>query len=341
MEFLLNEGADPFIEDYPRRLTPLRLALWIGKLAPSNEDYPLLPYLRVLLKNSKDLVYGSPQDVVNGVLSEFYGSDEEFRFLQQHCCPWFYKMPQATRVEVAARISFDASGACHIPTLIRAILGTDPLEANELQTKCYLSMTSRETTLAHCVAKQLGRDLTALSMCHRRQHLVLPYEYQTFVRYLSDDHQTTRQTFRDSWSNLFFDILRAGIDIHLVVNHKTLFLAFIEGILAWQVSFSKSIQCPRVDTGVLNSVVRAWLKDLKAAGVKLDQFGTNEWCTWSRGDVQRDFVGDVLRVTGMSYGTSPDDWYIWLSEASDTFAAEFWTLIAQPIVTTPGEWPEE
>jgi hypothetical protein len=38
-------------------LTPLRLALWIGKLAPSNEDYPLLPYLRVLLKNSKDLVY--------------------------------------------------------------------------------------------------------------------------------------------------------------------------------------------------------------------------------------------------------------------------------------------
>ncbi|KAJ5461603.1 uncharacterized protein N7458_003155 [Penicillium daleae] len=82
VEFLLNEGADPFIEDYPRRLTPLRLALWIRKLAPSNEDYPLLPYLRVLLKNSKDLVYGSPQDVVNGVLSEFYGSDEEFRFLQ-------------------------------------------------------------------------------------------------------------------------------------------------------------------------------------------------------------------------------------------------------------------
>ncbi|KAJ5461604.1 uncharacterized protein N7458_003156 [Penicillium daleae] len=169
-------------------------------------------------------------------------------------------MPQATCVEVAARISFDASNACHIPTLIRAILGTDPLKANELQTKCYLPMTSRETTLVHCIAKQLGRDLTALSRCHRRQHLVLPYKYQTF-------------------SNLFFDILRAGIDIHLVVDHKTLFLAFIEGILAWQVSFSKSIQCPCVDTGVLNSVIRAWLNDLKAARVKLDIFGTNEWCT--------------------------------------------------------------
>lgn len=340
VKFLLDQGADPSIEESPRRLTPLRFALWMGKLAPSSELYPLLPYIRILLKHSKDLVYGSAQDVVDGVLSEFYGSDEEFRYLQQHCCPWFYQMPQSTRVEVATRISSDASGACHIPTLIRTILGTDPLKANDLQTRCYLPMFSGETTLAHCVAKQSGRDKARLRIRRQRQG-VLPYEYQTFVRDFPDHYQTMRQSFRESWSNLFLEILQAGIDIHLVVDRKTPFLAFLEGHLAWQVSFSKSTQCPCIDIEALNSGIRAWLKDLKATGLSLEKFGAKEWCIWRRGDVQREFIGNVLRVTGMSYGPSPDDWYLWLSEVSDSFAGDFWALIAQPVVSMPGEWPEE
>jgi hypothetical protein len=49
----------------------------------------------------------------------------------------------------------------------------------------------------------------------------------------------------------------------------------------------------------------------------------------------------MQRVIGFAYGHSPEDWNIWLAEASDAFVGQFWDIIERPVEVMPGAWPEE
>ncbi|KAJ5661898.1 uncharacterized protein N7477_009514 [Penicillium maclennaniae] len=92
VEFLLDQGVDPTIEGgFCTLKTPLRLLLEIGKRAASNKLYPLLPVLRPLLRHSQDLVYDNAQETVEGILSEFHGTSEEFMFCNNTAVPRFIK----------------------------------------------------------------------------------------------------------------------------------------------------------------------------------------------------------------------------------------------------------
>lgn len=130
---------------------------------------------------------------------------------------------------------------------MKTVLGQDTSEARNLQTKCTLPLTSKETTLMHCIAWKLGSQ--------------------------------------------------------------------------WQ--------------------SRAWLKDMKAAGVDLEKLGATEWCIWKDQSFQREFNGGLHRVIGITYGSRPEDWYIWQSEPSDSFVGDFWALVARPAEIMPGGWPVE
>ncbi|OGM46859.1 hypothetical protein ABOM_005031 [Aspergillus bombycis] len=156
VDFLLEQGVDPSIEGgLSTSKTPLRLVLEIGRQAASNKLYPLLPYLRCLLHHSQHLVYDNAEEAVNGILSEFHGTSEEFRFLQQHCCPTFYQMPRWARIKVAAQIvcdanhSYYAEEANNTPDLIKTVLSKDILEVKTFQAKFTLPFTPKETTLMH------------------------------------------------------------------------------------------------------------------------------------------------------------------------------------------------
>lgn len=347
VEFLLEQGVDPSIKGGLGMLkTPLQLLLEYGRMVASNKAYPLLPFLRPLLRHSQDLIYDNAQETVEGILSEFHGTPEEFIFLQQHCCPMFYQMPRWARITVAAQIILDApiadctEEASNAPDLIRTILGQDMSEARDLQATCTLPFASKETTLMHCVATKLGTYRAYLQMSSRK-NLNIGKRHQRFSRPAIDHCHAKLQATCEAWNSLFTDFLRVGVDIHQVVDARTLLSAFLEGYLASQVFRWEFERIPWLEKEEVQVGIRALLKDMKAAGLGLETFGASEWCIWNKKGIRRDFNGGLQRVTGITYGPRPEDWYIWLSEPSDTFVGDFWAFVARPAEIMPGAWPGE
>lgn len=335
---------DPSIEAGYMMETPLCRVLAIGKQAASNRLYPLLPYLRPLLRYSQDLIYGSAQETVEGILSKFHGTPEEFIFLQQHCCPSFYQMPRWTRITIAAQIVLDTPNASYAeeannaPNLIKTILGQDTLKTKDFQARCVLPLTAKETTLLHCIANRLGASQAFLRMSCRR-NLAIGNKYQQFSRPADVHCQKKWQAICKSWSTLFFEFLRVEVNFHQIVDGKTLFIAFLDGYLASQLSLPESKQVPWFDREDFHLGFRAWLRNLKAAGLDLEILGATEWYVWQNERIQREFNGGLHRVIGIAYGPSPEDWCIWLLEPSDSFVGDFWALIGRPLDIMPGSWP--
>lgn len=241
---------DPTIEGgFCTLKTPLRLLLDIGKEAACNKLYPLLPVLRPLLHHSQDLVYDNAQGIVEGILSEFHGTPEEFMFLQQHCCPTFYQMPRWARITVAAQIIFDAPNAHYaeeannIPDLVKTILGKDISEARDFHTICNLPLTAKQTTIMHCIAERLGASRAFLQIS-RRTNLSACKGWQKFSRSADIHSHAKWQAICESWNRLFCYFLRARVDIHQIVGGKPLFIAFLEGYFASQVSLPEMKPVP-------------------------------------------------------------------------------------------------
>jgi hypothetical protein len=78
----------------------------------------------------------------------------------------------------------------------------------------------------------------------------------------------------------------------------------------------------------------------------LKNFGQIEERLFNSGYVDKDFhlgwknSGDP-RLINFSYGSSPDDWHLWISESSDSFVGDFSRLIKWQEEVMPGAWPED
>jgi hypothetical protein len=208
-----------------------------------------------------------------------------------------------------------------MPELIRTIIRIDDLEADDVNETHSLRFT--RLTLIHAVANAMG-------VCQR--HLQI-----------SDRTQEIQSTC-DSWCSLCHEFLCLGIDIYGIVDGKSLFLAFLEGY------FSKSTLSQFQNGNVAcKAAIQVWLGNLEAAGIDLARYGEVEHCNWRDGGFGREFSGwniaeqafDTQRVIGIAYGPSSEDWRIWLSEASDLLAGQFWEMIERPVDVTPGAWPED
>ncbi|KAJ5548031.1 hypothetical protein N7513_005265 [Penicillium frequentans] len=130
LKFLLEQGADSSISGtHPNLETPLNTLVFCGTLG-LGKGQPLFPSLRLLLRYTRQIYYeDTPEEIINGSLSRFRGSSEEFKFLQQHCCPSYYEMSQETRVAVACKAVFGVWDAYHMPELIQTMLGPTSLTA--------------------------------------------------------------------------------------------------------------------------------------------------------------------------------------------------------------------
>jgi hypothetical protein len=304
--FLLDQGTDPnSLFDPP---------LWsVVSYAKTEKVESLIPSMRVLFRHI-DISYESDEEAAISVLGRFHGTPEEFLFLQQHVCPSFYRLPKRIRIRVALRIGAFYIQNWSVPELFRVILGTDVLEPNDFKFDQELG-----STLIHCAARGMGAS------------------ERDFREGTSPDRSNC-----DAWGNLCHKFFCVRIDIHDVVDGKTPFLSFLDGYLSsWRGPIELGPAC--------QSAVQAWLKQLEVVGVDLNGYGKAEEYMWKGVITQREFdvwnipeqENELQRMIGFAYGSSPENWYIWLSEESDSFVGEFWDMIERPVEVMPGAWPNE
>lgn len=159
-KFLLDQGADHTIGgNLSRPITPLQMLILCGSRSYARS---LLPSMRLLMSRSDEIVYDTPEETIDGLLSDFHGNAEEFKFLQRECCPNYYQMPRYTRVAVAARIASRYGDAEHTPQLISTALGKDPLSAQDIEYECQSGYSRDRITLVHSISAKIGRALAKL-----------------------------------------------------------------------------------------------------------------------------------------------------------------------------------
>lgn len=271
----------------------------------------LVPSMRVMFRHI-DLSYQSEKWAVC-VLSEFRGTPEEFSFLQQHICPSFYQLSKQIRLRVALSITSGLPALWgiseRIPEAVRTVLKTDILEPDDFKFSQELS-----STLIHSTAERIGACQWPV------QRLGGAHRYQSII---------------DAWIGLCHDFLSVGIDIHYIINGRTPLLSCIEGWLSdWSPPAANQL------------AIQLWLEQLEAVGVDLSEYGKAEEFIWKNQTIRREFemwseISITLRVIGFTYGATPKDWHLWLSDPTDEYVGEFWNMIERPVEVMPGAWPQE
>lgn len=302
ISFLLDQGADLSCSDH----LPLG-SRFLYRQITTIELESLVPSMRVMFRHI-DLGYQSAEEWAVSVLSKFEGTSEEFSFLQRHVCPSFYQLSKQIRLRVALGIA-----GCwtyryinnSTPEVVRIVLKMDILEPGDFKFS-----QEMHSTLIHSAARHIGSCQQAI------QKLSDVHEYKSGI---------------DGWIGLCHDFLSVGIDIHYIINGRTPLMSCVEGWFSYWSPFAA------------NSV-QLWLEQLEAVGVDLSEYGKAEEFIWKNQTIQRQFqvwsgipdVSETLRVIGFTYGPSPKDWHIWLSDPSDSYIGEFWNMIAQPVEVMPG-----
>ncbi|KAJ5640000.1 uncharacterized protein N7484_007862 [Penicillium longicatenatum] len=335
-EFLLSQGADPFSWGNNVSNT-LGYLVWSGSCGIEGQGHgrSLLPSLRIVLRHMQELVYDTEEETLDGVLNEFHGTAEEFLFLQREICPSFFLMSKQTRIAVAIGAASGHWDASHMPQTIRTILGPGTLEVDDLQFGECLVHDGYYRTLVHCVARKIGQNL-ALS-----QHMEYTLKFHGANSHARQQAYDLQKSHYQAWNKLFLEFLYIGVDVHHLLDRRTPFLSFLEGYITWLDEKKYLVMS-------WNSGFRVWLKELQAAGVNLQQFGQTEERIWKKelGELEREYFaskptwgGPWSRpLIGFSYGSSPNNWVLWLSEGCDSFALDFWTLIERQIEIMPGGW---
>lgn len=321
--------------NFSQPTTPLSYLVWSGSVG-GEQGHPLLPSLRILLRRSEEL-YETPEETIGGILSEFHGTAEEFLFCQQRCCPNFYRMPQWTRVAVAARAASGVWDAYHMPEMIRTVLGESVLGAEMLQKEWASENYPATVTLVHSVAQKLGRSQAGMQRCHSTARKPFQGSKEFEASWTECDEFKRQIKLCESWNCLFREFLRAGIDLHQIVDGKTALIAFLQGYFYHD-------KRPKNESSACVMALRSWLTGLKAAGVNLNRFGRKEVKLWKSGNVQREIScinGEWIRLINIVYGAYPSDWNLWFSECSDSYAGDFWDLIEWEVEAMPGGWPVE
>ncbi|KAJ5546625.1 hypothetical protein N7494_004210 [Penicillium frequentans] len=317
IEFLLSQGVDPNSSNY----IPINCRVSIKRPKPAARETPsLIPSLRVLFQHI-DIQYETAQDAVEYALRAFHGTPEEFAFLQQHTCPSFYQLPKSERIKLALQVTSNWDSHNFQPELIQSIARLGTLGADG---------TNEDSSLECAQLKLLHHTVRAMGISQRTLQI--------------SGHDQDIQSACDSWSNLFHELLCLGMGIHSIHDEKTLFLAFIHGY------FNMSTISPfQSGNAACNLAIQVWLHELKSAGIDLIRYGETEKRLWAEGTLWREIDGwniaeqasDMQRVIGFSYGSSPEDWNMWLAEASDDFVGQFWEIIERPVEVMPGAWPDK
>jgi len=149
------------------------------------------------------------------------------------------------------------------------------------------------------------------------------------------------------WRAIIREAISGGSDIHAIrqrpfASPRSVFLELFGGQIIWRWRPTAAKQ-----TNALTDITQLYLADLNDSGVDLEQFGRREKQMWHEDMVSKEFkiwCGDYLSevtIVGFTYGKTPADFKLWISEVSDQFAGEFWHMIENPCERMPGAWIEE
>lgn len=124
------------------------------------------------------------------------------------------------------------------------------------------------------------------------------------------------------------------------------------GLVRFWFWFSYTLKLLRiqVNPSLLQVVLRLWLGELRNIGIDLEKYAAKEMHSVDFG--QRDFnwggrddsLHGRVRLIKMECGPCPEDWHFWLSEPTDEFAGDFWTMTEDQEEfrpTVPGSWVDE
>ncbi|KAJ5798310.1 uncharacterized protein N7503_007606 [Penicillium pulvis] len=334
-EFLLKQGADPNVLDYFRK-KPISS---IGRIRinPPRKSQPILPLLRLLCQFENES-QEDPEDVFLRSFHRFRGTAEEFNFLQQACCPLFFTLSDEERI----RFAIMELGAClsrnlwNGPSIIRAILNGISFTTSKFEV---VSATLSNFEVPPGIGPFIG-GAHMITLPHGVAYCMGCTKIDSNWPHDAIKDRAMKQKVYEEWYMMFREMLDNGLHIHKAMNGLTLLQAFIDGCL----QVSKPLQGSL--TKKCNEALRALLRDLQGAGVNLKDFGEREELILQDQGGYIDFrtFGRswcfVIRLIGFSYGPTPEDWCLWVSEPSDEFVGDFWAMVDRRM-EMPGGWSED
>jgi hypothetical protein len=310
-KLLLDHGADPSVSEDNSARKLFRFGY---------TNYSIGPVMRLIVPLILDEIYCGTQDEVIKVLSGLHCTAEEFLWLQREVCPTYFDMPLATRVQIAISTMRHGHPRACMPELIRTMIGI-PLPAE---------------------GKLTGRGIPSGDLLEN----IAWWIGITMVPPRLDDEQ--RNLIQTYWHDLFCDVMDSGVDLsHVSSYRRTPFTELLHGLLE-EVAVYKQ----KFSVSALTISLHKWLAHLQTRGVDLVEFGRKEHRCWKSGRSRRidkvvltpchsDPVRLRVRVYGFTFGSSPSDWSLWLSEPTDCLLADFWRSVETTVEVMPGSWPEE
>ncbi|KAI9692629.1 MAG: hypothetical protein M1820_009506 [Bogoriella megaspora] len=109
-------------------------------------------------------------------------------------------------------------------------------------------------------------------------------------------------------------------------------------------------QCQKYNE-LMQEAARCFVSEMLRLGIDIDELVRLErscrrkgWGSemFFRRDMRR-MAGEILRlrVIGFERGSKPEDWRLWLSNALDEWAGDFWDMIEHPERAMPGAWGKD
>lgn len=307
----------------------------IGRIRvnPPKKSQPIFPLLRLLCQ-FEDESQEDPWEVYMRSFHRFRGTAEEFTFLQQACCPLFFTLFDEQRIQFA----INELGPClsrnfwNGPYIIRAILNGVSFTTSKFEVIA--------STLFNFEVPGTG------SFVGRAHMITLPHgvaycmgctRIDSSLRYNTITDRAMQQKVYEEWHIMFREMLENGLDIHQTMNGLTLLHAFLDGCFQVSNPFEGSLmeRC--------NEALGALLRGLQGVGINLKEFGETEELLLKDQGGCIDFRAFgrsshfVIRLIGFSYGPTPEDWCLWVSEPSDEFVGDFWEMIDRRM-EMPGGW---
>jgi hypothetical protein len=287
------------------------------------------------------------------VIKYFNGPRSMFNFLQQHMYPSYREIPPQTRFDIVARIC--NSRWHNVPAILSTLLRAEADFDKEL-----LTLTNhRGHTLLHLLVIGLVEV-----------NITRPDD-----SYLDDDlsseeveEVTVTKTYSLSWRRLICKVVAAGADLNALDAWGRTPLCTL--IHRYSIFFRRHLFNRRL--GQLH-ILGCWLQDLFDVGIDLLQYGALESLAVQKRRDQEPtlecacsiYYGSGLkpeecersneccsptRLINLHYGTRPEDWIFWLSEKTDEFVGDFWSMIEEPVefeaedcpmvLKMPGSWNE-
>ena len=263
-------------------------------------------------------------------LQYFRGPTEAFLILQCYVEGAYYDTPFETRLEIANGIAADAP--YNTSALFRIALCPGPVPSNAVNYK-----TKTGKTLLHCVADAIRNTVSHIEL-HANNRSEFTDDLQGSIA-KPFSCSITHEKALLGWREILRELVIMGGDLCAIwVDHWTPFLCLFFIV-------ESHLPC---DPHIINRISSIWLEDLHTSGVNLLDYGQKEKAIWTRYPYGRNYFyfNSELEyqyncsLIGFTYGASPSDWRIWISEPTDHFAAEFWSMIEAPEEMMPGSWVE-